>query len=338
MIEEVIKKISSEYPKRVLNTLLPNQFIEHYSSINGYLENIEFGSKNKRYYGSDYFINTEGKQFIHFTSFDNAKEIISNNKLRLYDLNYADDPQEIIFSVENAAIDTSIDFGKDYYGLKSLLYSMSFCRYPLSDEDEHTMWRLYGKNGYGIGLVCSFHNNCENWDDFHFSEMLYTKADKIAEAFLKHKAFFEELNSEENYENKITERNLLFNILHLFAFHKHNIYGTENEFRLLHRFNYHSPHMRERKRISTINAGKKRSTYIELDLCELAKGKFELDKSKEHSPLIKIDKLILGYRYSLKEKEEIEQAIREVYVYNQDIHTTRTPEIEITSLKEKYFK
>lgn len=333
MLENIIDKISIEYPKRVLNDLLPNQMISSYTSTNGYLENIEFGSKNIRYKGSDYFVNPQENQFIHFTSFESAKEIISNNKLRLYDLNYADDPHEIIFIIKN----TGINFEIDYYKLKSLLYSMSFCSYPLSDDDEHTMWRLYGKDGYGIGLVCSFHNNCEEWDGFHLGKILYTNADKITEAFSKHKTFFEELNSDENHKTEITEHHLLFNLLQLFAFHKHTIYGTENEFRLLHKFNFLSLHNKDIRRVSTINKSRRLSNYTELNLCELAKGKFELDKSKEYSPLIKIDKLVLGYRYSLKEKEQIDRVIQEVYAHNHSNYSTIKPKIEITSLKEKYF-
>lgn len=340
--EEITNKISLEYPRDVLQDLLPNQKVSGLSSANDYLEDFELKSKNNFYEGSDYFLNPEGKQFVHFTSFDKIKEIISTNKLRLYDLNYADDPHEIVFTMKS----TGVNFNKyniresnKYHEFKSRLFSISFCAFPLNDDDEHNMWRLYGNDGKGIGLVFSFCNDCKKWDYFNLSKIYYDKSTKIIEAFSKHKIFFENLNAGEEYRNKIDETNLLLNILQLFAFHKHSIYSSENEFRLLYRFNRHFLQRKSLRKIFTINKRNKLSSYIELSLSNKKNEEPDLDNIKETIPFIKIEKLFLGYRYSDKEKEEIEKVIREVYAYNDDNHNYGSfpPKVEITSLKEKYF-
>jgi hypothetical protein len=334
--EEITSKVISEYPKNVLEDLLPNQMIVGLSSANDCLENFELNSKNKYYETSDYFFNPNEKQFIHFTSFDKFKEIISNNKLRLYDLNYADDPHEIVFTIKSAGI----DFDKlKYHDLKSKLFSISFCNYKLNDDDEHNMWRLYGKDGTGVGLVFSFHNDCKKWDYFNLSKIYYDKSNKIAEAFSKHKIFFQNLNASNEYRSKIDEDALIYNILQLFAFHKHSIYKSENEFRLLYRFNRYMSQRNSLRRIFTINKANRLSSYIELNLFNNKNDQDNIENSNNSLPLIKLDKLVLGYRYSEKEKNEIEKVIREVYAYNDDIYNYMTlfPKVEITSLKEKYF-
>ena len=330
--KEVTDKIFLEYPKDVLQGILPNQEVNGLSSGNDCLDDFELNSKNKYYECSDYFLNPKEKQFIHFTSLDKTKEIISNNKLRLYDLNYADDPHEIVFTIENSGIDLcKYDSLKsnNYYNLKSKLFSISFCEFPLNDDNEHNMWRLYGNDGKGIGLVFSFHNDCTKWDYYNLSKIYYDKSNKISVAFSKHKIFFQNLSSATEYNNRIDETNLVYKILQLFAFHKHSIYSNENEFRLLHRLNRYS----SQRKVFTINKRNRLSSYIELNLYSNKKEGSDLDNSKETLPLIKLDKLILGFRYSHKEKEEIEKVIHEVYALNDDNYSYGSlyPKVEITS-------
>jgi hypothetical protein len=332
MFDEIANKIYEEYAKRVLGELLPNQIIAQLSGSGESLINMVLASENQYWKGSDYFINPKGKQFIHFTSFDKTKEIIANNNFRLYDLNFADDPHEILFTLKNIGITTDIDCNK----LKSYLFSISFCDYNLSENDEHNMWRLYGADGYGIGLVFSFLNDCENWNSFHLSKMYYNQSNKISDAFTNHKAFFDEVNLVDNYTHAINEYHLLSNLLELFAFHKHSIYGSEKEYRLLYRFDQIAYNFVDIKRVFTINKRKKLSSYIELKLCEFSKENFKMEDPIV-LPLIKLDKIILGYRYSQEEKDEIEQTIREMYAWNHDNQSTVVPIIEITSLKENYF-
>lgn len=327
-------QVFDEYHLEVLKDVLPNQRVTSQSSLNGIIVDFVLSNRNSNYKGSDYFVDVNNKEFIHFSTLEKAKEILASNKLRLYDLNYPDDPQELIFIMKRLCIDYNKEEALKF---KSTLYSISFCSFPLDTEIEHNMWRLYGNDGKGVGLVLSFENNCEQWEDFNFSQIHYNednKIQKIGDAIENHNQYFQKLNKGK-YTNNIKEEDALNLLLSLFAFHKHSIYGIEKEYRLLYRENSSEKSKVELGRTFTFNKSNQLSSYINL---VLDKNKGILSKSvesKSYLPLIKIEKVILGYRYSEEEKYELEKAIRDVYYNN---HECNPPIVEISELKKQYFK
>ncbi len=328
---QIRDRIFNDYPDEVLRNILPNQVISNLSSYDRVPDNFELGYKNKNYQGSDYYIDPKQQKFIHFTSLERLCNIISTNKIRLYDLNNVDDPNEIIFPLKQVGADQDVDFNR----VKSGVFSFSFCDFStLADEKvEYNMWRLYGSDGNGVGIVFKFLNDCNAWDGYHLSKVYYEDAIKIqtiADAIKSHEKFFSTLNETFGFINSISKENLLSEILNLFCFHKYGIYIYENEFRLVYRKNPYNYNV-----VYTISKHKKLSSYIEIPLGTIQN--FQPLNDAPERPLIMIDEIILGHRYNEKECESLKGTLFEVNARNSELFSTKTPQVSLTQLKKKYF-
>ncbi len=134
---------------------------EHnYASI--YLP-TEYGEyeQSKYYHTGDY-------KFIHFTSPHKLLSIVREKRLRMYDLESMDDKDEFDFA--NKALDLNGDPYKVSM-IKRRIYSLSMCRFELETKEKSlSMWRQFGQDGNGVGLVLRFSkSNRNHWRNFVLS-------------------------------------------------------------------------------------------------------------------------------------------------------------------------
>ena len=185
---------------------------------------FEFGKHDSAIKKSLYRIDS-GKSFIHYTSIEALFNILNSAKLRLYNLYNLNDPKEFEYALSNVGISIK-DF--DFELFKRSIFLTSFCTYDmeLNDED-YNMWRLYGDNGNGVGLVFEVENYEDNWNDVHFGKVQYGKSNPSFELLIKfityHQSFNQEYNILQNYPLWIPIMCML---------HKHEIWKIENETRL----------------------------------------------------------------------------------------------------------
>lgn len=325
---QILSEFKKQYTESVLKDFLPGQKISSLSSTNECLDQIAFSSQNIYYKGSDYYKDVDRKKFIHFTSLEKLKEIISSNSIRLYDLNYPDDPHEIEFIAKGIDNEYS-DY--NYKILKSEFFSFSVCEYPMNDDDEHTMWRLYGNDGNGVGLVISFLNNADDWYDFNFAKIQYNNPDKFALFLKSSKNFIEKIKLDLKLDTAINDRQIIYSLLPLLAFHKHSIYGNEREYRLLFRNNKTSSNKLEPTYI--LNKRDQLSSFVSLNLLDNRNR----DSADPTIPLIKIDQIILGYRHPEFACEKLEDSITNVLAYNNKKYSVSNIDVKMTELKYLYF-
>ena len=116
--------------------------------------------ENSNLVGSPYFF--DKKSFVHFTSFHAFSSILNERAIRLYNLHKLDDPREFTFASRIFQLNQEIiDDAKDN------LFLISFCERailnPIRSKDEFNMWRLYGLQGKGVGIIFSLKNNPIQW-------------------------------------------------------------------------------------------------------------------------------------------------------------------------------
>lgn len=328
-LEQIINEFKKQ-AKDAIKVLLPNQDFDSFGSRiePDCLNNFGLRKTNAAYKNSSYFFDPINTGFIHFTSLEKAKEIISTNKLRLYDLTFVDDINEVLFSSTSINVPLS-SHNKEQ--IQSFLHTISFCTYPFKEtSDEFNMWRLYGNDGLGIGLVFEFKTSPDYWYNFMLSEVFYNDANKIVA--IKNtveglQRLLIEMNSK-GFSNDIMLGNIFDELLKLHAFHKHSIYHTEKEVRLLYR--HYNNNRSEMQKIYTLNKRNRLSSYIELELHD-NKDVNELTKLIPH---IGIKEIVLGYRYSESSINEIKKGISSIFTANK---RHNIPTINLSQIKQ-YFE
>ncbi|MBK8143863.1 MAG: DUF2971 domain-containing protein [Bacteroidetes bacterium] len=212
LIENYLK---SKLPNVIFNKLT-------YGNGNSYPDHIQYQiGSNRDLIDSKYFYKSQ-KEFIHFTTFDVAKSIISNCHFRMYNLYNMNDPREYTFA------------NREFYELiknkedpKINLFLLSMCKPILFSEDsgiEFNMWRLYADDGKGIGLKVSFDKtNSYKWEDYYLSQIYYGIEERNV---LSDTYKFISRNSLPSPKTEI-------NFSQIACFHKPKFYHLENEVRLL---------------------------------------------------------------------------------------------------------
>lgn len=222
-----------QYIKDVLVTVVPNFSPDITSSAfgtgeipkKGHISGSAFNSALKY---SRYYFN-ENQTLIHFTSIESAISIISEGCIRLVSLNKSSDRSEILYLANeftpNGLLNQKIMLPGEYLNI-------SMCSYDESQRDNEMfdLWRFYGKEGNGIGLVFEFdYSNQDLWFLYHLSKVYY--GDIFKENLISLKTDSEAWCLKNDFE--IDD---LYEILTpLFCFHKVGRYKTENEVRLIKR-------------------------------------------------------------------------------------------------------
>ena|GEM_PF-2322742 len=242
----------------------------------------------------------EKTNLIHYTSsVKNIIEILNGGFLRINNLLNVNDPQEINFIIKKANIEKFEPYIEE---LKSTLFSASFCEVIDDNQpDTFAMWRLYGNDGMGCGIVFEIENYGYDWQNYILSQVQYGDSqsfNKFNELIRSHYGFQE--------ENDFPILNTPVTLTALTALYKNYIWADEKEIRLLthQTFNEYSldndsNHFSELKHSITNN--NKMCSYVEL----LLYGSQEYQRIEKSGrletlmrllPILKVKEIILGYR------------------------------------------
>ncbi len=315
------------YFDEVLRPILPNAKKGGHSSWGGaddkdQVVQMDLLGLAETYNKSIYCYNGPLK-FIHYTSLRNLVNILNTGELRLFDLNNMTDPNELNYAFNHIADEINSDKIKT---LKSQLFSISFCKYDEDSlPDDFEMWRLYGQDGNGVGIVISIDSeNRDSWHHCILSEMLYgeDKKNDLLSFRERDKAF------KEKYKNEITFENTHELALAMAALHKDEIFKNEKEVRLLwttkETNKSWSDHDTDYDIYETLNKEGNRTHYFNLKLYtqnlfeKLKKLEKQTDEysqayvkfTKEYRPKIQIDKIILGYRIKDENRFKVTELLK----------------------------
>lgn len=163
-------------------------------------------------------------EIIHYTSLNAFLEIINSQSIRMYNCNNLNDPKEI----EHGFKSMNFDFDDESIRkTKSNHFILSTSQFDKEEKDDFNMWRLYGQNGMGVGLVFEVPKEINNWKNITINEIEYTsksRKSKTKEFIAFHQEFQKTNNLFENIPS----------IIPLIAsFHKDEIWSMENETRIV---------------------------------------------------------------------------------------------------------
>jgi len=265
---------------------------------------LDLSKLNENYKDSNYFY-TGTNNFIHYTSIENVINIINESAIRLYDFNNLDDPNEFSFLYKE--IVNEIEHEK-INRLKKQLFCFSLCEYDeFLNPDKFEMWRLYGKDGYGVGLVLGIESdNQDNWKNYMMSKLQYGQKlkEQVIELKKRHLAFHQA------YKDSFHVNNFEDITFAISGLHKNEIYQEEKEVRFLYvnedlKRNDHHDYHTDPDIYDAYNPRNIRTHYLKLNLFSplyeehINKKEQELEKEYvvNYRPKIKIKKIILGYRH-----------------------------------------
>lgn len=87
------------------------------------------------------------KRFVHFTSLSVLQSIVNENAIRLYSLLNVNDPNEYNYFSDDSLSDITTQ------KIKANTYILSLCSADvLNSKNLLNLWRLYGKDGYGVAI------------------------------------------------------------------------------------------------------------------------------------------------------------------------------------------
>ena len=109
-------------------------------------------------------------QFIHYTSLTSAMNILNSGKVRLYNCLNLNDPSEIKNLLDQSPIEFSDDETEQYKREHFILSGSLFSN--IEDED-FNLWRLYGDNSTGIGIVFEVNETLQNWGNIYLQKVDY---------------------------------------------------------------------------------------------------------------------------------------------------------------------
>jgi hypothetical protein len=323
-VEALISGLNSIFPGIEVQALKFGKLSEGLDSFDHIVAYLHHN--NRTLVHTPYFF--EQKNIIHFTKLEAIESIISNRNIRLYNLNSLDDPREFSFAGKRLNLDED-----GFNHAKNEIYQISFCPQKILRNSilEFNMWRLFGDNGKGVLVLFSIHNSPMQWLDYHCSNILYGNKNRIV--FVKLKALVNELNLSPPYVS--------IDLSKLIPFHKSRLYSLENEIRII---------SDRRKKIS----GTSSQIWFDSNEKEFPEIKVDEKKSIERGtdakyieipifrnlkkdvndkmPLLKIEKILLGYNFS-KEEEDLTKDL----LTNLSIERIGySPIIEPTRLREFY--
>lgn len=330
-------KLSQTYVKQVLKPILPN--IDEISSfafgneksINSFTPQPFY--KNDILEKSIYEYSKPEQKFIHFTSLEAAKSIISSANFRMFSLYSMSDTEELSFALKQIEPDLQ-KFAIEQ--MQHDVFTLSMNEYSDKKPIAANMWNQYGDGGFGVGIVFSFESKQNNWTKHFLSKTKYGNESlkDLADYHNRHKAFVVEqgLHQEKEKIDRLA--------IPLAGFHKVNGFESENEIRLLvfnkdsllenyhFLFDYKEIEVNKKMRIIMKDSesliyyvypdGKK--SYIELDM-----KNNKSDEYKSYFPVPKIESVILGYNLNLieKHKEELKELAWQGLRYEIEVETSK---------------
>src|SRR5690554_4555393 len=163
-------------------------------------------------------------QFIHYTSLSSAMNILNSGNIRLYNCLNLNDPSEINFLLKNSPI---IFTEKDVEKYKKEHFILSGSIYKSKDDEEFNLWRLYGDQGRGVGIVFEVDNKIGNWGSVFLHNVEYGTNNELSENIIKFLHFHKEFDETHRLFNNIP------NIISLLSTDvKNELWSIEKEFRI----------------------------------------------------------------------------------------------------------
>jgi hypothetical protein len=164
-------------------------------------------------------------EIVHYTGIQAFFEIINSETIRLYNSFNLNDPKEI----EHGLKTLGFPYNKDLLSnLKRNHFVLSASRYDNQIKDNFNLWRLYGQEGMGVGLVFEVPEAINTWLGINLSRIEYSSdptSNSISKNFLDfHQDFQSKYALFENIPSFIPL---------LASFHKDEIWKIENETRIV---------------------------------------------------------------------------------------------------------
>lgn len=262
-----------------------------------------FPQENYKLKGSPFY-QDKTNDFIHFTSIENLYSIINTGNIRLYNLVNMDDKFELEYGLKK------LNFRRKISSVKEELFCLSLCKANkilTNITNEHLLWKLHGRNGHGAIIRLSFKNDLNTWLNYHLSDVFYNT--KIANSIKK----LNRTLKNEGIESKIC------------SFFKLPIYKFENETRLVFDGRISFIAIQKNPEGQMIYPKyyfdkfhkKDNILYVELPIFNFNKSNLENYKVPNlvgvdfEMPKIEISEIILGYRFSEDDKNNIEEIIKQ---------------------------
>ncbi|MEY3498447.1 MAG: hypothetical protein RL308_116 [Bacteroidota bacterium] len=170
-------------------------------------------------------INSESIQIVHYTSLNSFFEIINSETIRFYNCFNLNDPKEI----EHGLKMLNFPYEKRWIdNLKRNHFILSASKYDAQLKDNFDLWRLYGQDGMGVGLVFEVPKEINSWAGINLSQIEYS-SDMLTTSLPKR---FLDYHQEFQSNYKLFE-NIPTIIPLLASFQKNEIWKIENETRIV---------------------------------------------------------------------------------------------------------
>lgn len=260
-------------------------------------------------------------EIIHYTSLSSLLNILDTYEIRMYNCNNLNDKKEIAYAQKELGIKMTEEEKEE---LQQNCFVFSASEYNSQNKnDDFNLWRLYGENGYGVGIVFEIDNFSTNWYNVFYGKVNYGTNTNSATDLIK----FIKLHQEFNDEYKLFEN--IPAIIPVIALHfKNPIWSIENEVRFI----AYSPYDKYRLKPSfntsanpflsetikhTINRQGKQTAYLRLPLnIENKKEQYSKIIGEEHVtdyigsiPHLRIKKLIMGYNIETKVLNDLDRIL-----------------------------
>lgn len=131
-------------------------------------EQFDFYNHQQILRNTEYF-DAIPKRHIHYTTLDSLFNILNSKELRFYNLKALHDGQELSYAINEFGLKINQEQIENF---KNSWFVHSFCEY--NNDDDFNMWRLYGQNGNGVGIVYEIPNVNDKWYQF-FWERLFIR-------------------------------------------------------------------------------------------------------------------------------------------------------------------
>lgn len=245
-------------------------------------------------------------RFIHFTSIEKLKAILTSGYLRMASLDSLQDTEEVHFA--GKVIDPNCFYDLDV--ASENLFSLSACESTTANILNKKMWMEYGDQYRGCILQYSFSKMelfRSNFGVIRYGEKHLSDLKKLV--IMSH-SFYQE------YGFSVSQLPVFLRTI--LAFHKNQSYDFEREIRLLLEPEFlpdscFEPDFCQKKGIKK---------YYKLPFSERnelpVNTKYDQDTILHHFPQIELKKIILGPQSSVKDKEEVETQIK-CYLPNSEI-------------------
>ncbi|RYE13128.1 MAG: DUF2971 domain-containing protein [Rickettsiales bacterium] len=303
-MQDFVKKSQEFYPG-----LRFSRSYSMYSSPEPTSCDFEYSFSNGFLKGSPYELSSDTQLIHYIPSIEILFEIIKSGVFRLTSLNAKNDKYELSYLTKQLKVNIADDIIEKY---KKQFFCASFGKVYPNNEEEFTMWRLYGAEGRGAALIFKVENNIEDWHRFTIGQVKYG-LNEASERYREFVSFFNDFQKFNN--NPIQNQPITYTAF--LALHKNIGWEYENEIRILiyykyddytyktgigsdlltkvyHSYNNNSGHYAyiELPLVGSVEYERLNSLFLKDDMNDLHSGFLSM------LPRLKLEKIILGYQYS----------------------------------------